>query len=71
MTSPTGSPAKRPKPEEWSFEIEIRFVQVQEARREAYWSFLSRLAEQIQDLTAPEAMEAVSGQGSSGVLHCP
>ncbi|APU89260.1 hypothetical protein Rctr41k_49 [Virus Rctr41k] len=25
----------------------------------------------IQDLTVPEAVETVSGQGSSGVLHCP
>lgn len=69
MTSPTGSRAKRPQPEEWSFQITITFVQVPTAKREAYWIFLSRLAEQIQDLTVPEAVETVSGQGSSGVLH--
>lgn len=64
MTSPTGLSAKRPKPEEWSFELEIRFIQISEAQREMYWAVLQRLAEEIQkNLTAPEAMEAVSGQG--------
>lgn len=65
MTSPTGKTVKRPKPEEWSFQIEIRFVQVPDEKREAYWRTLQWLAEEIEkeiekSLTAPRGKE--SGQ---------
>lgn len=62
MTSSTGKRVKRPKPDDWSFEITITFEQVPDEKKEAYWAALKYFASVLmQDLTAPEAEEAVSG----------
>lgn len=46
--SPTGERVKRPKPEEWSFEITVNFVQVPDEKRDAYWATLAWFAEEIE-----------------------
>lgn len=43
----------------------------EEALSQLIESLIRFLEDHIQDLTVPEAVETVSGQGSSGVLHCP
>jgi hypothetical protein len=62
MTSPTGKKVKRPKPEEWSFQITVTFMQVPDDKREAFQVTLAWFAREIEkELTALKAEEAVSG----------
>jgi galactose-1-phosphate uridylyltransferase len=65
MTVTSGKRAKRPKPEKWSFEITVVFVQVPDEKREAFHATLEWLAKEIQkemqmELTASEAAETVN-----------
>ena len=66
MTVTSGKRVKRPKPEKWSFQITVQFIEVPEEKHEAYLAAVRYFASVIKaelekELTASEAAETVNG----------